>query len=66
MTRSKEQRSLYAGYCKVLWHPHKLEMIEGDLPRRAQRMIEEWATQYKADLMTMWNSQAYKKLPGLE
>ena len=43
-----------------------LEMIEGDLPRRAQRMIEEWATQYKADLMTMWNSQAYKKLPGLE
>ena len=43
-----------------------LEMIEGDLPRRAQRMIKEWATHYKAELMSMWKTQAYKKLPGLE
>ncbi len=44
----------------------KLEMIEGDLPQRAQRMIKDWATQYKNDLLQMWQTQNYKKLPGLE
>ncbi len=43
-----------------------LEMIEGDLPTRAQRMIREWAQQYQEELKDMWQSQAYKKLPGLE
>lgn len=43
-----------------------LEMIEGDLPGRAQRMIREWAQQYQSELKAMWQSQAYKKLPGLE
>ena len=41
-------------------------MIEGDLPTRAQRMIREWAQQYQEELKGMWQSQAYKKLPGLE
>ena len=43
-----------------------LEMIEGDLPGRAQHMIREWATAYQAELTTMWQHQAYRKLPGLE
>jgi hypothetical protein len=43
-----------------------LEMIEGDLPQRAQRMIVDWSTQYKNDLLQMWQTQNYKKLPGLE
>jgi hypothetical protein len=43
-----------------------LEMIEGDLPTRAQQMIREWAQQYQEELKGMWQSQAYKKLPGLE
>ncbi len=43
-----------------------LEMIEGDLPTRAQRMIREWAQQYQEELKGMWQSQAYQKLPGLE
>jgi hypothetical protein len=43
-----------------------LEMIEGDLPGRAQRMIQEWATAYQTELTTMWHDQAYRKLPGLE
>lgn len=43
-----------------------LEMIEGDLPARAQRMIREWAQQYQTELQTMWRSQNYKKLSGLE
>jgi len=43
-----------------------LEMIEGDLPQRAQRLIREWAGQYQTDLLEMWRTQEYKKLPGLE
>ena len=30
-----------------------LEMIEGDLPTRAQRMIREWAQQYQEELKGM-------------
>ena len=43
-----------------------LEMIEGDLPSRAQNMIREWARQYQTELLAMWRSQNYKKLSGLE
>ena len=43
-----------------------LEMIEGDLPHRAQRLIREWAEHYKGELERMWETQDYQKLPGLE
>jgi hypothetical protein len=44
----------------------KLEMIEGDMPKRAQKMITEWASNYKVDLLEMWKTQSYKNLPGLD
>jgi len=43
-----------------------LEILEGDLPVRAQRLVKEWATLYQIDLMKIWNEQEFKKLPGLE
>ncbi len=43
-----------------------LDLIEGDLPHRAQRMVIDWAAQYKDELVRMWQTQSYKKLPGLE
>ena len=43
-----------------------LDMIEGDLPLRAERLVREWAEQYKDELQKMWGTQEYKKLPGLE
>jgi hypothetical protein len=43
-----------------------LKMIEGDLPSRAQRLVEEWASQYQRELLRMWQSNEYKNLPGLE
>ena len=43
-----------------------LDMIEGDLPPRAQRLVRDWAEQYKDELQRMWETQDYKKLPGLE
>lgn len=43
-----------------------LEMIEGDLPPRALKMIREWGEMHKNELMDIWKTQEIKKLPGLE
>lgn len=43
-----------------------LEMIEGDLPLRAQRLVKDWATIYQAELLQMWRTNHYQQLPGLE
>ncbi len=45
---------------------NSLEMVEGDLPQRAERMVKEWAEIYRKDLMAMWETQEFKNLPGLE
>ena len=43
-----------------------LEMMEGDLPSRAHKLVKDWATQYKNELLHMWNTNEFKQLPGLE
>ena len=57
--------ALYGEYNGV-FNIESLEMIEGDLPGRAQKLVTEWAQLYKDDLMAMWGNQEFKKLPGLE
>jgi hypothetical protein len=44
----------------------KLEMMEGDLPVRAQRLVREWASQYQQELLRMWQTNEFAHLPGLE
>lgn len=43
-----------------------LEIIEGDLPHRAQKLVLEWAMLYQQDLLQMWNTQEFRKLPPLK
>lgn len=43
-----------------------LEMIEGELPQRAQRLVRDWAGQHRADLQEMWRTQRFQELPGLD
>lgn len=43
-----------------------LEMIEGDLPNRAIRLVLEWASMYQSELKTIWQTQDFKKLPPLK
>jgi hypothetical protein len=43
-----------------------MEMIEGDLPGRARRLVVEWATRQKSELLEMWKTQRFQQLPGLE
>ena len=52
---------LYFNYKAVSYFGKK-----GDLPSRAQKLILEWATLYQQDLMQMWNTQEFRKLPPLK
>jgi hypothetical protein len=57
--------ALYAEFNGV-FDIETLEMPEGDLPARAQRLVREWAKRHQSDLLSMWRTQEYKLLPGLE
>ncbi len=42
------------------------EMLEGDLPKRALKMVQEWTEQHKEALLEIWNTQKFVELPPLE
>jgi len=42
------------------------EILEGDLPLRAIKLIQEWLNDYKDELLKMWETKEFKKLPGLK
>ena len=41
-------------------------MIEGDLPKRAKKLVVEWASMHKNELKEMWVKQEFQKLTPLE
>ena len=43
-----------------------LEMLEGDLPNKAEKLVREWASEYQDEIMEMWNSKSLKKLNPLK
>lgn len=57
--------AVYGEY-NAVFDINTLELFEGDLPSRARKLVNEWASQYKSELLEMWNSQAIRKLPELE
>lgn len=57
--------AIYGEY-NAIFDIQTLEMLEGDLPVRAQRLVKEWGAQYQPELLWMWNSHEFKQLPGLE
>jgi hypothetical protein len=40
-------------------------MTDGDLPKKAQELVEEWLNLYSDKLQKMWDSQKIEKLPPL-
>ena len=42
-----------------------MEMIQGDLPKKAQELVVEWLSSYQDALQEMWDSQQIRKLPPL-
>ena len=40
-------------------------MIKGDLPPKAQKLVKEWISKYPSELQNMWDNQVVEKLPPL-
>ena len=40
-------------------------MTDGDLPGKAQELVEEWMAQHSKELQEMWDKQKIYKLPPL-
>ena len=57
--------AVYGEYI-ALFDINTLEVIEGDLPARARKLVVEWAKNYQTELRTIWETQEFKKLPPLE
>jgi Domain of unknown function (DUF4160) len=43
-----------------------LAILEGDLPSRAEKLVIEWATLYQSEMLNIWNTQDFRKLPPLK
>lgn len=48
-----------------IFNLHTLEMLEGDLPKKAQELVQEWMRKNQSELIKMWDSQDLRKLPPL-
>lgn len=56
--------ALYGEYVGV-FDLQTIEMIEGDLPGKAQELVKEWMRKNQGRLLDMWNTQKIEKLPPL-
>ena len=56
--------ALYGEYMGE-FNSRTLEMIEGDLPKKAQELVREWLTLHQDALQSMWERQQIEKLPPL-
>ena len=42
------------------------KLIEGDLPVRALNLVQEWLKIHKDEILDIWNTQKFKKIPPLK
>jgi hypothetical protein len=54
------------GECVGMFDIGTLEMLEGDLPPRAIRLVAEWAALHQSVLRQMWDSKEFHTLEGLD
>jgi len=57
--------AVYGEYIAV-FDIQTLEMIEGDLPNRARKLVVEWASIHQTELLEIWNTQEFRKLTPLQ
>lgn len=43
-----------------------LNIIEGGLPKRCQKLVKEWAAIHQQELIEMWNTQKFYQIEPLE
>ena len=57
--------AIYGEYMSSI-NIENLEVLEGDLPDKALKLVREWMKQNKKEIMEIWNSQNFKKIKPLE
>lgn len=56
--------ALYGEYVGI-FDLQTMNMTEGDLPGKAQELVKEWMENNQSELLEMWDSQNFHKLPPL-
>lgn len=56
--------AIYGEYVGVI-DLRTLKMLEGDLPKKALVLVQEWAALHQDALQKMWDSQEFVSLPPL-
>lgn len=66
--KEHEPSHIHALYGEYLgeFNIRTLEMLQGDLPQKAQDLVIEWMKEHQSELQEMWDSQKIKKLPPLK
>ncbi len=54
------------GESNAVFNIATLDMIEGDLPERAKKLVIEWASLHQDELLEIWGTQEFHKLPPLK
>lgn len=57
--------AIYGEYMSAI-NIKTLEVIEGDLPEKALKLVKEWIIKNKEDIMDIWKTQNFKKIEPLE
>ena len=56
---------IYGEYSSVISIKDYL-IINGYIPSKAYSLVKEWMEIYQSELLLMWETQEFKKLPSLE
>lgn len=65
--KEHEPSHIHALYGEYLgeFNIRTMEMIQGDLPNKAQELVREWLALHQEALQAMWDAQKIDKLPPL-
>ena len=56
---------IYGEYVGVI-DIRTLQMLQGDLPNKALKIVQEWTQIHQESLLQMWETQDIKPLPPIE
>lgn len=57
--------AIYGDYMSAI-NIKTLEVLEGDLPEKALKLVKEWIKINRKEILRIWESQNFKKIPPLE
>ena len=57
--------AIYGEYMSAI-NIQTLEVLEGDLPDKALKLVREWIIKNRKEIMEIWQSQNFKKIKPLE